>query len=243
LLRPGLGAPPRARPRVIALDPGHGGRDHGKINAARRVNEKTITLDTARRLKTLLEAAGYRVVLTRDDDRYVDLGDRAAIANLAKADLFLSLHFNALENDHRTSGIEVFTFAPQFQDSAEAWGAGQRPDRERYASPVNAFDYWSVALAQPLQRELLQDLDASDRGKKLMHLGVLRPLKCPGVLVECGFLTSDAEVRKIVTPAYRQKIAQALANGIRDYTALVERTASRTGAAPSRAHRVRRRSG
>jgi N-acetylmuramoyl-L-alanine amidase len=87
---------------------------------------------------------------------------------------------------------------------------------------VNAFDHWSMVLAQPLHRALLADLKASDRGKKLMHLKALRPLRCPGVLVECGFLTSDVEVRKIATPAYRQKIAEALLAGIRDYAATLE---------------------
>jgi N-acetylmuramoyl-L-alanine amidase len=243
LLRPGLGVRAPGRPKVIAIDPGHGGRDNGKSNAALRVNEKTFTLDTAQRLKRLLEAAGFTVVLTRSEDTYVDLGQRAAIANLAKADLFVSIHFNALENDARTSGIEVFTFPPQFQNSAEAWSAGKRPDREDDASPVNAFDHWSAVLAQPMHRALLADLDASDRGQKLMHLKALRPLRCPGVLVECGFLTSDVEVRKIATPAYRQKIAEALCTGIRDYAATLERLQPRIGGAAPVATRARPSSG
>ncbi len=141
MLRPGLGVTRRPPPRIIALDPGHGGKDNGKSNAALRVDEKTFTLDTALRLKPLLEAAGYQVVLTRRDDTFVDLAQRAAIANVAKADLFVSIHFNALENDARTSGIEVFTFPPRFQNSSDAWSVGKRPDHEDEASPVNAFDH------------------------------------------------------------------------------------------------------
>ena len=74
-----------------------------------------------------------------------------------------------------------------------------------------------------IHRRFVGDIKAYDRGKKLMHLGVLRSLKCPGVLVECGFLTSTAEAAKIATPAYREKLAQSLVRGIRDYAATVEK--------------------
>jgi N-acetylmuramoyl-L-alanine amidase len=76
-----------------------------------------------------------------------------------------------------------------------------------------------VALAHALHRNFVTDLKAFDRGKKIAHWGVLRGLNCPGVLVECGFLTSEAEARKIATPVYRQKIAEALAEGVREYAA------------------------
>jgi N-acetylmuramoyl-L-alanine amidase len=92
------------------LDPGHGGKDTGTS-----INEKVYALDVARRAQTLLEAAGYRVILTRESDVFIDLPQRAAIANLNRADVFVSLHFNALPRDARTSGVEVFSFAPQFQ--------------------------------------------------------------------------------------------------------------------------------
>lgn len=221
LLRPGVGITPLAPPKVIAIDAGHGGRDFGKINEQLKINEKTSTLDTARRLKKLLEADGYRVVLTRDDDRYVDLAERSAIANRAGADLFISIHFNALATDRRTSGIELYTFAPQYQRSTESWMPGKKDDAQPTPEPANEFDYWNALLAQSLHRATLTDLHASDRGKKLMHLGVLRSLRCPGTLVECGFLSSDIEARKIATPAYRQQIAEALRNGVRDYTELI----------------------
>ena len=74
-------------------------------------------------------------------------------------------------------------------------------------------------MAHHVQRRLVTDLKAFDRGKKLAHWGVLRGLNCPGVLIECGFLTSEVEARKIATPQYRQKLAEAIAAGIRDYAA------------------------
>jgi N-acetylmuramoyl-L-alanine amidase len=225
MLRPGHGADVRPGPKVIVLDAGHGGNDPGnpgKANVKLGTNEKTFTLDVARRTRKLLEAEGYRVVMTREDDSFVALLQRAALANIARADVFVSIHFNALANDHKTSGVEVYTFAPRFQRSSNAWGATEKNDTEDYASPGNRFDHWNVVLAHAIHRRFVVDLKTADRGKKLMHLAVLRPLNCPGILLECGFLTSDSEVRKIATPAYRQQIAVALAAGIRDYAATLD---------------------
>ena len=222
LMHPVAAVPVPPAPRVIAIDPGHGGRDFGKINERLNINEKTFTLDTAKRLKALLEAAGYRVVMTRDSDRFVELPERTAIANGAHADLFISIHFNALATDRTTSGVEVYTFAPQNQRSTDSWMPGKKDDSQPTAEPGNQYDAWNGLLAQSVHRTFVSELRASDRGKKLMHLAVLRSLRCPGTLVECGFLTSDIEARKIATPAYRQKIAEALRDGIREYAELVE---------------------
>lgn len=222
MLRPGYGVAPRAAPQVIMLDAGHGGTDPGKVNGRLGLTEKILTLDVARRVKKLLEAAGHRVVLTREDDSYIAPLQRAALANIAKADAFVSIHFNALPNDTRTSGVEVYTFAPRLQRSTNAWGLSERNDTEEAAAPGNRFDHWNVALAHAVHRRFVGDLRVADRGKKLMHLAVLRPLDCPGILLECGFLTSESEARKIATPAYRQQIAAALAAGIRDYAATLE---------------------
>lgn len=231
LLRPGAGVAARPAPRLVVLDPGHGGNDPGKTNARLGVNEKTVALDVARRTKARLEAAGFRVVLTRDDDTFVALPQRATIANLAKADLFVSIHFNALPNDTKTSGVEVYTFAPRTQRSTNAWGPAEANDAEPQASPVNRFDHWNALLAHALHRRLVVDLKLPDRGKKLMHLGVLRPLAAPSVLVECGFLSSDAEARRIAQPDYRQQLAVALAAGIADYAATLRRVATAAPAA------------
>ena len=225
MLRPGRGTVALPPPKTIVLDPGHGGNDPGKINEKLKVNEKTFTLDVAVRVKKLLEAAGWRVVLTRDDDdaldadKQKDLAKRAAVANAKRADLFVSIHFNALDRDTRTSGVEIFNFAPANQHAAEWWSTLSKndPHFEKTDQPVNRFDHWSVVLSQAIHRRFVTDLKTFDRGKKLAHWGVLRPLNCPGVLVECGFLTSDVEARKIATAVYRQQIAQAIAAGLRDY--------------------------
>lgn len=219
LLRPGPALAARPTPRTIVLDPGHGGKDNGTS-----VNEKSFALDVARRARKLLEAAGLRVVLTRDSDVFIDLGQRAEIANAKRADVFVSIHFNAVPNDARTSGVEVFTFAPRGQHAAEWWSAGRKddPHLETTEMPVNRHDHGSVVLAQSVQRRFVSELKTFDRGRKIAHWGVLRQLECPGVLVECGFLTSTAEARKIATTDYRQRLAAAIAGGIRDYVTMSE---------------------
>ena len=227
-LRPGFGTPPPPALKTIVLDPGHGGRDNGTS-----VNEKTYALDVAKRAKRILESSGYNVVLTRDNDSYIDLPERSDIANARRAGLFVSIHFNAVPNDSRTSGVEVFTFAPRLQHAAGWWSLGRKddPHLETQDMPVNRFDHWSVVLAQSLHRRFVVDLKSFDRGKKLAHWGVLRQLNCPGVLIECGFLTSAAEARKIATPEHRQKIAAALAAGIRDYATAGEGSRAKSSAA------------
>lgn len=229
LLRPGQGVAAHPPLKTIVLDPGHGGRDHGTSAL-----EKSYTLDVARRTRSLLESAGYKVVLTRDTDTFLDLQERSAIANASRAGLFVSIHFNAIANDRKTSGVEVFAFAPQYQRSTNAWGPASGSDAEKAPAPVNRFDHWSTVLAQSIQRRFVGDLKAFDRGRKIAHWGVLRGLQCPGVLVECGFLTSTEEARKIATPAYRQRLAAALAGGIRDYAATAADSRAKSAAASAR---------
>ena len=235
VLRPGFGLDPRPAPKVIVLDAGHGGQDPGRVNTPLKINEKTLTLDVARRVRRLLEADGFKVVLTRESDTFIALPQRAAASNLARADAFVSIHFNALPQDARTAGVEVYTFPPRGQRSTNSWSPGAKEDAEQHASPVHRVDGWSALLAHSLHGRLVGDLKAPDRGRKLMHLAVLRPLQAPGVLVECGFLTSEAEARRIATPEYRQQLAAALAAGIRDYARAVEaaRRPARASPAPS----------
>ncbi len=221
----GIAAAPPPSLRTIVLDPGHGGTDSGAENKALGINEKTFTLDVAKRLQLLLEALGYRVVLTRTGDTRLapkpeaDLPLRVELANRARADLFISIHFNSVASDTKTSGTEIYTFAPQFQRSVSSWGAGQGDDAERTASPVNRYDPWSAVAAHALHSTLLAKLATSDRGQKIKHLGVLRGLNCPGVLVESAFLSNDSEARKVATPAFRQKIAEGIADGVVAYAA------------------------
>jgi N-acetylmuramoyl-L-alanine amidase len=204
--------------KTIVIDPGHGGTDMGTQNIKLGLTEKVFALDVSQRVRKLLEARGYSVALTRETDVALAKADRAIFANLAGADLFISVHFNAspVANDAKTRGAEVFTFAPQFQRSTDSWGAGS-DDREIQPAPVNRFDASSVACAHAIHGALLQSLKVPDRGQKIAHWGVLRGLNCPGVLVEAGFLSHEIEGKKIATVEYRQQIAEAIAAGVTAY--------------------------
>jgi N-acetylmuramoyl-L-alanine amidase len=225
------GPPPR-HPQIIAIDPGHGGWDPGKENKALRLQEKTLTLDTALRLKRLLEAAGYQVVMTRTDDRAVapkkeqDLPMRFEIANLAHADLFLSIHFNSADPATGPHGTEVYLFPPVHQNSTEAeqdHAEDREPNKEHpNPSPTNRNDAWNVIFSHLMHQQMQAHLHTDDRGEKLKHLGVLRGLQCPGILVESAFLSNDAEARRAATPAFRQQIAEAMLAGINAYAAEID---------------------
>jgi len=207
--------------RVIAIDPGHGGVDNGTTNKRLGLMEKTMAFDVATRLAKLLRADGYKIVMTRETDTKVELPLRAAVANAAGADLFLSIHFNSLEDDTKTNGTEIFTFAPANFRSTDSWSR-KTDDSEKDPSPVNQYDHWSSVLGYALQHEMLDSLKTFDRGKKIAHWGVLKQLTCPGVLIESGFLSNPAEARKISTAEYRQQIAEAIAHGVRSYATSLE---------------------
>jgi N-acetylmuramoyl-L-alanine amidase len=216
------GTPPRP-PRVIAIDPGHGGLDNGTENPKLGTVEKTYTLDVSLRLKQLLEQAGYTVVMTRQSDATVEKQFRSEIANQAGADLMVSVHFNSLYPNTRTTGVELMLFPPKSQRSADSWSPGKKDDHQDTGEPINAFDAWNTVLAGSLHRRLLDAMRDGDRGEKFEHLGALRGLRCPGVLVEPAFLSSDAEGARLATPAYRDQIAAAILAGIQDYAGILRR--------------------
>jgi N-acetylmuramoyl-L-alanine amidase len=219
IVRPGWGEARVPALKTIVLDPGHGGKDTGKVNARLKVEEKDLALDTALRLKKRLEKDGYRVALTREDDRLPELTERATVARQEKADLFLSLHYNSVENDvERVTGVEVYTMTPQHQLSAD-----QKPDDQvDVFNDGNRTDHWNALLGDLVHRQLLRELKVSDRGFKRARWAVLRLAPCPAVLIEGGYLSQDAEAGKIATPAYRQKIAEAIADGVQAYAAILD---------------------
>jgi N-acetylmuramoyl-L-alanine amidase len=212
---------PATAPKIIVLDAGHGGSDPGKENKLLGLNEKTSTLDVTLRLKKILEARGWQVILTRSDDRelspvkVVDLRRRSEIANSAHADLFLSIHFNSVEKDtERVTGVETFAMTPQFMLST----ADERKDEMTDISfPGNKHDNANLLFCEQVHRAMTSALHASDRGLKHQRWAVLRFLDCPGVLVECAYLSNITDARRVATAEYRERIAQALATGVQNY--------------------------
>lgn len=227
LLLPGAGESRVPALKVIVIDAGHGGRDPGKENRRLKVNEKSLALDTAQKLKKVLETQGYRVVMTRSRDAHLaktkkdDLRRRAEIANEVGADLFISLHYNAVgRRAQRVSGVEVYTLTPQNQFST---ADSERDDKKGAKVKLigNANDHWNTIIGYQVQRRMVTDLTVTDRGLKYARWSVLRHAECPAILVESGFLSNDAEAQRIMQSAYRQKIAIAIADAVQAYGNIV----------------------
>ncbi len=207
---------PAQRPgtRRIILDPGHGGKDPGKVNPTVGYTEKAATLDTALRLKLLLEKRGFEVLLTRENDVAIELQNRAPLANTAKADLFVSLHYNGgAAGDTTSGGIETYCLTPAGQHSTNK--AGGKADLT--TEPGNRFDTFNLLLAWHIHLATISSTQAEDRGVRRARFAVLRTLNCPGVLIEGGFMSSRTEGAQIANAAYRQKLAEAIAEGLTAY--------------------------
>lgn len=215
---------PPTPPRLIVLDAGHGGTDPGKQNLRLKLDEKNMTLDVTLRLQKILERRGYQVLLTRDKDmRFsnspaIDLPWRAEIANKAGADLFLSIHFNAVDprDAQRVSGSETYVLTPELMVSTQP-ESDQTMVREKY--PGNRHDAANTLLGYSLHRQLITGLKTSDRGYKRYRYAVLRTLNCPGALIEAAYLSNDTEAARVGTPEFRQQIAEAIADGVQAYSA------------------------
>ncbi|MDR2778830.1 MAG: N-acetylmuramoyl-L-alanine amidase [Puniceicoccales bacterium] len=195
--------------RVIALDAGHGGEDNGTTAKWYKLQEKSLAMDVCLRLAKLLDRNGYKVILTRLHDKKILLPERTQIANRAKADLFISIHFNSAPLSS-ASGIETFVLTPSQQ--ASSYEAFSKNICRSFVG--NAFDALNIVLGYCLQSSLIQQTSAIDRGVKHSTFTVLRDLKCPGILVECGFLSNREECKKITSPAYRDVLAQSICDGI-----------------------------
>ncbi len=197
----------------IVIDPGHGGKDPGAENAAIGLREKSLTLDLAKRVARQLQAHGFRVTLTRQDDRFHSLESRASKANRLDADLFVSLHFNAT-GSRSVSGVETYAFTPPFQPSSSRT---KLHSSDRKSWPGNINSGWNALAAYYVQRSMVNATGATDRGLKRARFTVLRDLQMPGILVEGGFVTNNTEGRNIGSGAYREKLAKAVVDGILVY--------------------------
>ncbi len=199
-------------PRLVVIDPGHGGTNSGSRSIVGNAYEKELTLDWARRLKPLLEARGWEVRMTRSEDTSAELSGRVAIAEQAGAALFVSLHFNSGFPNAQAAGLETYCLTPRGLPSNVT---RDFPDDASQAWPNNAFDAANLRLAFRVHRRLLAATGAADRGvKRARFMGVLRGQNRPAILVEGGYLSNPEEARKIGTPAYRQKLAEAVAGAL-----------------------------
>lgn len=224
----------RAPLQTIVIDPGHGGDDVGARGGG-GAEEKALTLDVARRLRTLIEMRlGVRVILTREDDRAVSLDERAALANNSKADLFLSLHLNAAPFEE-VAGAEVF----HLRLDREGEDARRAADSDASSLPVlggavRTIDVirWDLAQARHVEASavfagiLEQDLRAhvamSHRPRQEAPLRVLTGVNMPAALIEMAYLTNAEQERLAQSEAYQSSLAQAMYNAVVGFRAYLE---------------------
>jgi len=203
--------------RVLVIDPGHGGEDAGTHSVLGGHYEKEFTLDWALRLQGLMQSRGWRVYLTRSNDTDLTLSNRVLFASAHNAALFISLHFNSAGEDNSESGLETYCLTPMGMPSSLTRGYA---DEISEAFPNNEFDGQNLRLALSVHRALLQVNGHADRGvRRARFPGVLRNQERPAVLIEGGYLSNPSEARLISSSAYRQKLAEAVARGIEEYSA------------------------
>jgi len=172
---------------LVVLDPGHGGKDPGAVGIG-GLREKDVVLPISHHVRQTLESNGLSVKMTRWDDRFVSLGGRTAMANREDADLFISIHANAISMSRPdVNGTETFYYA-----------SGR-------------------ALAQAIQRSIISKMNTRDRGVKKANFYVLRNSAMPAVLVEVGFVTGREDAPRLADPNFRKRMAEAIADGILQY--------------------------
>lgn len=182
--------------KLIILDPGHGGEDRGaKSTTKPNLLEKNLNLTTARFVQTYLSQMGFQATMTRTSDRFLSLKQRSDLANTNMCDLFVSIHYNSAPNPE-AHGIEVFYYQTQ--------EGGSRTTA-------------SKALANNILERVIDNTAAKSRNVKHGNLAVIRETTMPAVLIECGFLTNDAETQKMRDESYLKRLAWGIAQGIQTY--------------------------
>ncbi|NQV81351.1 MAG: N-acetylmuramoyl-L-alanine amidase [Alphaproteobacteria bacterium] len=226
-------AAPRVGPRVIVLDPGHGGIDPGTIGR-RGSQEKALTLQIAMQVRQALEATGrYRVLLTREDDVFVRLRDRVAFGRRHNADLFISLHADAL-SDRSVRGASVYTLSEKASDR-EADSLAQRENKADLIAGVdleNEPNEIATILIDLARRETM-NLSATfatlvlpefERAGKILRKGhrfagfaVLKAPDVPSVLIELGYLSNPADERQLSDRTFQKVIGASIQKAVDAY--------------------------
>jgi len=203
---------------TICLDPGHGGKDTGnQVSGFFWHSEKTYTLLLALELRDQLMKAGFKVILTRNKDTYVELPARPAIANKAGADLFVSLHFNATQNSkNEVAGPETYCITPVGAASSNAQGEGA----DHAATTANRVEKKSLLFAYQIQKAIVQNLGVNDRSVRRARFAVLRDAQMPAILIEGGYMTNPMEGKRIYDAVWRRQMAAAIVKGILAYQKL-----------------------
>jgi N-acetylmuramoyl-L-alanine amidase len=221
------------RNKVIVIDAGHGGKDPGAVGY-KRYREKVVVLQIAQKLKTILRSRGYKVYMTRDSDKFVRLRNRTQYANKKKADIFISIHANAVGKKaaKKAHGIECYFLDKSRSSRAKRVSASENKadlkdmnfyGKESFLNTLNSHNIVAAnKLAIDLQRGALGTLSKSyknvkDAGVRSGPFWVLVGAQMPAVLVEVGFITHPTEAKRLVNSNYQKKLALGLANGVERY--------------------------
>ncbi len=223
---------PAAKGRIIVIDPGHGGRDCGAMGVA-KVCEKVVVLSVAKELEKELKKRGYTVYMTRSKDVFIPLKRRTEFANSKNADVFISLHANAVlqPRQKELSGIETYFLSPARSERAKSVAATENKEdieelsalsRETVLGILNAQRlYASHRLALDVQFGVLGALkkpyNTIDGGVREGPFWVLAGALMPSILLEIGYITHPKEGKTIVQPNYHKLLARGIANGIDGY--------------------------
>ncbi|MFT4175251.1 MAG: N-acetylmuramoyl-L-alanine amidase [Luteolibacter sp.] len=205
--------------RTVILDPGHGGKDAGATNSIG--TEAGYNLKLALNVKKLLEAKGFKVILTRSSDVYLSLQQRVDLANAVRENaVFISLHFNSGGTNAR--GIETFTLSPP---GVSHYGSNYKPS-DSMARAGNEHDSANIALATALHGCMLRRLGKNtfDRGIKRARFSVLSGVRHPAILFEGGFMSHPYEAKLIDNPNYQQALANGVIDAITKYRYAVGRS-------------------
>tara|TARA_Y100001970_G_C14243617_1_gene866474 strand:- start:1403 stop:2860 length:1458 start_codon:yes stop_codon:yes gene_type:complete len=225
---------------TIVIDAGHGGKDPGC--SGYNINEKDITLDIAKKLGTLLEQRlNVNIIYTREEDVFIPLWKRTQIANSNDADLFISIHANAVSK-HQNSTYGFETYLVSMDKTARATETVQRENgviqlekkSNKYTTDFststilpkmiqNANMKTSEQLAILIQEKLSQNINSKNRGVKQAGFQVLWGATMPNVLIEVGFLTHPKESKKLNNQKYRAKIAESLYDAIKEFKSNYEK--------------------
>ncbi len=219
--------------RVIVIDAGHGGKDPGAQGAS-GVLEKEVTLAFARVIRERLEASGaYRVVLTREDDRILRLRDRFQVARDAGADLFISLHADALPGTD-VRGTSLYVLSDKASDAeAEKLAAGENKADRLAGVDLSGTDEGVTSIlidlaqrdtnahssrfAEMLHQELKRETRMAKNALRSAGFAVLKAPDVPSILIELGFLSSPYDEKELQSPAQRDRVARAITRAINHY--------------------------
>ena len=221
------------RNKTIVIDAGHGGKDPGAVGY-KRYREKIVVYQIAQKLKDILKSRGFNVYTTRSSDKFVKLSKRTKYANKKDADIFISIHANAVgkKNAKKVHGIECYFLSNSRSQRAKNVAAKENSadmsdmsfyGKQSFLNTINSHNIVaSNKLAIDLQRGMLSSLKKSyknvkDGGVREGPFWVLVGAQMPSVLVEVGFITHPTEAKRLVNSKYQKKLALGLANGVERY--------------------------